>query len=321
MLHGFFKFPYCSSRVNTTMTKELHTGNQSAIANSKRQTSNLILPAYLFLFLVLIGCQSSKTEQRTDELYSRHLQRKITITVIHTPIPKDKSGLNLLILNDGQDIAAMGIKQMVDSLFKAGSIKPLVVVAVPAGDRMQEYGVAGKPDFQKRGNKADHYNSFIDDELYPFIKKQAGVQKFRTVAMAGWSLGGLSAFDIAWNNTGKIDKAGIFSGSFWWRDKDSNDSTYSDDKNRIVLSKIKMARRKGSQEFWFYAGGAEETSDRDGDGTIDVIDDTKDTRDLLLQRSLITESGSPLVIDPVGKHDIETWKKHFPDFLVWAFGK
>lgn len=297
--------------------------------NTRLQTANWQPPTAnrkpasltLLLLLLIAGCGSSKTEQRTDEVYSRHLQRKVSITVINTPIPKDRSQLNLLILNDGQDMEEMGVKQIVDSLYKAGLIRPLLVVGVPAGDRMQEYGIAGKPDFQRRGAKADHYNSFIDNELYPFIKKNAGVQKFRTVAIAGWSLGGLSAFDIAWNNTNKIDKAGIFSGSFWWRDKDSQDSSYSDDKNRIVLSKIRMARRKASQEFWFYAGGAEETSDRDGDGTIDVIDDTKDTRDLLLERSLITEKGSPLTIDAMGKHEIASWKKHFPEFLIWAFGK
>lgn len=310
------------------MINTLQYGNQAkaSLNEPKRvtrnyQTARLRLFLFFLVLLVVTGCKSSKTDQRTDELYSRHLRKKVTITVINTPVPKDRSNLNLLILNDGQDMIAMNVRQIVDSLFRAGLIQPLLVVGIPAGDRMQEYGVAGKPDFQHRGSRADHYNSFIDNELYPFIKKQAGVQKFHTVAIAGWSLGGLSAFDVAWNNAGKIDKAGIFSGSFWWRDKDSNDSTYSDDKNRIVLAKIRLARRKGSQDFWFYAGGMEETSDRDKDGIIDVIDDTKDTRDLLLQRSLITETGSPIIIDPAGKHDLDTWRKHFPEFLLWAFGK
>ena len=81
---------------------------------------------------------------------------------------------------------------------------------------MQEYGVAGYPDYQNNGTAAEKYAAFIDDELYPFIKKRAGVRKFNSITIAGCSLGGLSAFDIAWDHADKIDKVGVFSGSFWY---------------------------------------------------------------------------------------------------------
>jgi predicted alpha/beta superfamily hydrolase len=131
---------------------------------------------------------------------------------------------------------------------------------------MKEYGVSGKPDFMGRGSKAEMYKRFVDNELYFYVKKKSGVRKFKQVAIAGCSLGGLSALDIGWEISDKIDKVGVFSGSLWWRDKDTKDSTYSDDKDRIMFSKLKASRKAPNTQFWFYAGDAEETSDRDKDG-------------------------------------------------------
>jgi enterochelin esterase-like enzyme len=259
--------------------------------------------------------------QQEDEIYSRHLQRPVKLSIINTPIPNDKSELNLLLLNDGQDLPALRIKEIVDSLYEQKRIQPLLIVAIHAGDRMQEYGIAGKPDYEQRGSRAGFYNSFIDNELLAFVKKKAGVRKFNSVAIAGWSLGGLSAFDIAWNNSDKIDKVGVFSGSFWWRDLRANDSSYSDEKNRIVIATIKASRRKPSTKYWFFVGSQEETSDRDNDGVIDVQDDTEDVRLMLIEKGLANKDEMPLIVDRLGKHDLATWSRQMPDFLIWAFGK
>ena len=86
---------------------------------------------------------------------------------------------------------------------------------------MKDYGVPGYPDWQQNGDKAEKYAEFIHDELFRFIEKQSGLRSFNKVALAGCSLGGLSAFDLAWENADKIDIVGVFSGSFWWRDKDA----------------------------------------------------------------------------------------------------
>ncbi len=266
-------------------------------------------------------CCKSKIKQQEDELYSRHLQQKVKLTIITTPLPDDKNDLNLLLLNDGQDMGQWRVKEMVDSLYRKGLIKPLVIVGIHAGDRMKEYGVAGYPDFMKRGDKAEYYDAFINNELYPYAKKKASVRKFKSVAIAGCSLGGLSAFDIAWNRADKIDKVGVFSGSFWWRDKDTNDSSYSDDKNRIILEKLKASRKKPALKYWFYAGDQEEESDRDKDGIIDVVDDTKDLIQLLKNKNSALPDDILFVEDPIGKHDYNSWSRQLPGFLIWAFGK
>jgi enterochelin esterase-like enzyme len=271
-------------------------------------------------FLILISaCKHVK--QTDDSLYSRHLQRTVKLHILHTPPPADRSLFNLLILNDGQDMEKLGVKETMDSLFKAGKILPIVIIGVEAGDRLQEYGVADKPDYIGRGGKAGLYDAFINDELYPYAKKESGVRKFQSVAIAGCSMGGLSAFDIAWNHPDKISKVGVFSGSFWWRDKSSDDSSYSDEKNRIMYSKLKASRKKPGLQYWFYAGALEEKSDRDKDSIIDVIDDTKDIINLLTKKNVVAADGIVYRESPSGIHDYSSWNTVFPEFLTWAFGR
>ena len=283
-----------------------------------KKTISLLTLALLLLSSV---CCKRKIKQQDDEIYSRHLQRHVKLTVITTPMPDDKNDLNLLILNDGQDVGQWRLKETVDSLYRKKLINPLVIVAVHAGDRMKEYGVAGYPDYLNRGNKASAYDDFINNELYPFTKKNATVRKFKSVAIAGCSLGGLSAFDIAWNHPDKIDKVGVFSGSFWWRDMDDKTPGYLDEKNRILFTKLKTSRKKPGLKYWFYAGDKEEESDRDKDGIIDVVDDTKDLIALIQSKNVCLPGDIKFIEDANGKHDYESWRKQLPAFLIWAFGK
>ena len=272
------------------------------------------------LLLIITGCKNSIKEQ-SDEIYSRHLQRHVKLTIISTPKPSDKSEMNLLLLNDGQDIEKLRIQEIIDSLYSRKLIQPLLVVGIHAGDRMQEYGVADLPDYKNQGSKASKYAMFIDDELYAFVKKKAVVRKFRSVVMAGYSLGGLSAFDIAWDHADKIDKVGVFSGSFWWRDKDAAAADYSDDKDRIMIRKIRSSRKKPHLQYWFYVGGKEETGDRDKDGIIDAVDDTRDLVELIKSKNVCSPDDIVYTEDSIGVHDPISWSHHFAEFLIWAFGK
>ncbi|HET7001079.1 MAG TPA: alpha/beta hydrolase-fold protein [Puia sp.] len=271
----------------------------------------------LIILFLAISCK--RVKQSDDSLYSKHLQRNVKLHILHTPPPSDRSLFNLLILNDGQDMEKLHVKETLDSLYKEGKILPLVIIGVEAGDRMQEFGVTDKPDYLNRGSRATFYDAFINNELYPYAKKQSGVRKFQSVVIAGCSMGGLSAFDIAWNHPDKISKVGVFSGSFWWRDKASEDSSYSDEKNRIMYSKLKASRKKPGLQYWFYAGAAEEKGDRDKDSIIDIIDDTKDIIQLLEKKNVVAPEGIVYRELPNGIHDYSSWSQVFPEFLVWAF--
>ncbi len=263
--------------------------------------------------LFLLSC--SHKEMTRDELYSRHLQRKVKLTILHTPSPGDRAQFNLLILNGGQDMDKLRVKETMDSLYKKNKLLPLVIIGVDA-DEQHEFGVAGKPDYLGHGNKASFYDAFINDELYPYAKKQSGVRKFNAVAIAGNNLGGLSAFDIAWNHPDKISKVGVFSGALWWRDKPDSDSSYSDENDRILFTKLKASRKKPGLQYWFYAGGAEEKTDHDKDRIIDV---TKDLLSLIQKKNVVPPNGIVYKEVKEGRKDYDSWSAVFPDFLVWAF--
>ncbi len=278
----------------------------------------------LILFVAaafMLSSCSKKIKQQDDEIYSRHLQQHIKLTIISTPMPDDKSEMNLLLLNDGQDVEQLKVKETLTELYKKKLIQPVIIVAIKATDRKDIYGVAGYPDYQNNGNKADKYADFIDNELYAFVKKKTGVRKFNSVVLAGSSLGGLSAFDIAWNHADKIDKVGVLSGSFWWRDKDQTAADYSDDKNRIMLANTRSSRKKPHLKYWFYVGDKEETSDRDKDGIIDAVDDTKDLIGIIKNKNVCPPGDITFKESQEGKHAYESWSKVFPDFLIWAVGR
>ncbi|MEP7145331.1 MAG: hypothetical protein ABI707_20770, partial [Ferruginibacter sp.] len=100
------------------------------------------LPAILIFSSLACG---SKIKEAKDSIYSRHLQKHIDLTIISTPVPKEKNSFNLLLLNDGQDMEQLRVKEIVDSLYKKDLLEPLLVVAINYIDRSKEYGVAVFP--------------------------------------------------------------------------------------------------------------------------------------------------------------------------------
>ncbi|MDQ2864496.1 MAG: hypothetical protein M3R50_12790 [Bacteroidota bacterium] len=135
---------------------------------------------YLQSILVAAGCMflapicGHKIQENKDSIYSRHLQKHIDLEILSTPVPKDKSTFNLLLPNDGQDIEQLHVKKIIDSLYGKKLLQPLVVVAINAPDRIQDYGVAGYVDYKNNGTAAEKYAAFVDDELIPFVKKNQG---------------------------------------------------------------------------------------------------------------------------------------------------
>lgn len=266
---------------------------------------------------------STETEIMIDQqeltVTSNILNRNVTCNLLKPQADAVTEPLNLLLLNDGQEVNALGLVDTLEQLYDRNSIKPVLIVAIDANDdRLQEYGVAGKPDFKKRGSKAALYTQFVIKELIPYIKKETGVEEFESTAIAGFSLGGLSAFDIAWNNPQVFDKVGTFSGSFWWRSKDLGKGYTNND--RIMHSVIRNSVTKPELQFWLQTGTKDETADRNNNGIIDSIDDTIDIIKELLAKGY--ERGDIQYLEMLnGTHDTATWGKAMPKFLCWAFGR
>lgn len=253
-------------------------------------------------------------------IYSALLNRDVICDVL---MPDDKDiaqPAHLLLLNDGQEIEELQVKQTLQKLYDNSSIAPIVVVAIHAGEeRLQEYGITGRPDFKNRGSKADLYSGFITTELLPAITELLPSYIFASTAFAGFSLGGLSALDVAWNNPELFNKVGIFSGSLWWRSKEIGKG-YTD-ADRIAHSMIKEAPTKPELKFWLQTGTNDETADRNNNGIIDSIDDTIDLIKELEAKGYKRPADINYVEIVGGGHDASTWAKAMPKFLCWAFGK
>jgi len=257
--------------------------------------------------------------ENTITIKSDHLKRDVIVTLFLPDEEDIAEPLSLLLLNDGQEAESLRLAETLGELLSTNRIKPVLVVGIHAGDeRLQEYGTAGKPDFKKRGSKANLYTEFIKAELLPAITKLTGIEKFDTTAFAGFSLGGLSALDIAWNNPGLFDKVGVFSGSFWWRSKDLAKG-YTDS-DRIMHSIIRNTAAKPDLKIWMQTGTKDETTDRNKNGIIDSIDDTVDLIKELEQKGFKRPDDIQYLEMYGGSHNPETWAKAMPKFLTWAFG-
>ena len=130
-------------------------------------------------------------------------------------------------------------------------------------------------------------------------------------------MGGLSAFDIAWNHDHIFDVVGVFSGSFWWRKKDLK-AGYTD-ADRILHAMIDESITKPDLKFWLMTGTEDETSDRNGNGIIDSIDDTIDVIKSLVKKGYKRPDDIRYYEKVGGKHNPETWAAVMPAFLQWAF--
>jgi enterochelin esterase-like enzyme len=230
---------------------------------------------------------------------------------------RSNAGYPVLLVNDGQDIEAMGLARAIDSLVRDGRMKPIIVVAIGAGeDRLQNYGTAGRPNADGLGARAGRYERFVMEELWPLISKRYRVLTGE-VAIMGWSLGGLSAFDLAWRNRGTFSRVGVFSGAFWWRT--DNGSIEARQASRIMHDNVRKSGRAGAWRAWFEVGRQDETADRDMNGVIDAIQDTRELIDLLVEQGMRREIDIRyLEVD--GGHNLETWSRALPHFLQWAFG-
>ncbi|WP_420457991.1 alpha/beta hydrolase [Neolewinella sp.] len=256
--------------------------------------------------------------QRTYTLTSRYLQRQVRIEVYRPAVPPWRL-LSLVVFNDGQDLERMDLTKTLTKLYKKKKLPPTLVVGVYANDRLREYGTAGRRSDQGHGELAEAYQKFIADELVPWLEQRNNIYRgAERRAIAGFSLGGLSAFDTAWRRPKQFRTAGVFSASLWYRSKPFDPRR--PDANRIVHDYVSRARRGIPNRFWFMAGTDDEDSDRNNNGVIDSIDDTLQLMALLQQKGM--KPGKDMVYVEVegGKHEPETWGTVVGDFLIWAVG-
>ncbi|MGB3548482.1 MAG: alpha/beta hydrolase-fold protein [Saprospiraceae bacterium] len=275
---------------------------------------------FFFRWIIdLIGRLSSpgRVTLWTHHLNSRHLKRRVRIDVYRppglpwTPYP-------LALFNDGQDLPRMDAAAELERAFSAGDLPPLLVVGLHAGDRMREYGTSGRPDYQGRGDLAHAYERFVTEEVLPFLHRRYRVSHdTERRALAGFSLGGLSAFDIVFRNPKAFHVAGVFSGALWWRSLAFNPA--DPDADRILHDTVLQLGHRPGLRAWFMAGTEDEEADRNNNGVIDAIDDTLHLIDHLRHNGHVDPNDVAYLEVPGGRHEPETWGRVFIPFLRWAF--
>lgn len=252
------------------------------------------------------------------ELSSVYLERDVKIDFYLPTHVQHPEQMSLLLINDGQDLPKMPFRDILSDLISQHQIVPILCVGIHCGeDRKMEYGVASQADYLGRGAKAGAYTQFIFEELLPFVSQQYHVPSFKDKAFAGFSLGGLMALDIVWNYPLEFSKAGVFSGSLWWRQKAYEDG-YTDEADRIMHNQIKTGIAAPWLQFFLQTGLLDEKKDRNQNGIIDSIDDALDLITELKKRGYPADAIRYLELED-GTHDVPTWAKAFPDFLKWGW--
>ncbi|MEM9990364.1 MAG: alpha/beta hydrolase-fold protein [Bacteroidota bacterium] len=257
-------------------------------------------------------------EQFSHYYFSKHLNRNIRVD-IYTPSDygQNDDRYPIVYFNDGQDLPRIQLVKKLQEQINTGAIPPIIVVGIHANhDRMQEYGVSTQIDYMGRGSRAGLHRRFVIEELLPFIKQHYRVTEYTAQRIfAGFSLGGLTAFDLVWNHADIFGKVGVFSGSFWWRSAPMY--AHDPDANRMMHDILYRSHKRDGLQFWLQTGTKDETEDRNNNGIIDSIDDTNDIIRALRYLGY-AENDIKYVEVEGGYHHPNTWSKVLPDFLQWA---
>ena len=257
----------------------------------------------------------------TPVLHSRLLKRDVVLS-IYFPVAEEPPGtMELLLINDGQDLATMQFGDILAELYGAHLIRPVFCVGISCGpDRKNEYGTAHHLDFKGRGTRSALYQQFIFRELLPYIYKRYRHMAFGHKSFCGFSLGGLSAIDTVWNHPEAFRNVGVFSGSLWWRKLSHHHPMFDETRDRIMHNRIRTGRYHPGLKFFFETGTLDETEDRNHNGVIDSIDDTMALIEELVRKGYDFQRDIRYLELADGRHDVPTWGKAFPYFLKWCWG-
>ncbi len=255
------------------------------------------------------------------EIKSIFLHRTVKVDLYLPRNVSLSSAISLLLINDGQDLLKFHFDAMLDVMYGDHLLEPLLCVGIHcSAERRMEYGTVAQADYKGRGAKAKLHQQFVFDELIPYIRKAYNIPSFKEKSYAGFSLGGLSAIDVVWNNAGEFTKAGVFSGSLWWRSKALSEG-YVEATDRIMHKQIREGSYHPWQKFYFTTGSLDETMDRNENGVIDSIDDTLGLIEELEKKGFTNGKDISYVNYEDGKHDVPTWGRAMPGFLKWGWGK
>jgi predicted alpha/beta superfamily hydrolase len=320
---------------------------------------NALLAAMLFVCLP-VAVSAQDTARRNDraridtltipvnELAPDGLRVRVFVPNGYDPLAE--IGYPVLYLNDGQDAEAVKLQATLNESIDRGEIRPLLAVAIDMPkDRMGAYGFSERGAQRSLisplrvgaiGTQAHAYSEWVATQLVPTIDAQYRTRaRPEARAILGWSLGAANALNLGWQYPEVFANTGAFSPSLWLSPKP--DDIAGIQASRFAQQMIAAGAYHAGSRFFFAVGDMEETDDRDGDGVIDVLDDTRDLIDgwrvageteprakglHQLGHSINpdhaakgTRADASLFVLAGGKHEQASWARMLPAFLRWAY--
>ena len=308
--------------------------------------------AWCALVVLLLAWLPAHAQVGADEIYLEApgvSQTPLRVRVLLPPGYADGTlRYPVLYLNDGQDLEQVGVEATLQALYANNEIQPLILVAIDMPqDRMGSYGMfdrsahhalPAQTKYGKVGMGAWAYAQWLTNAVVPAINAR---YRTRAVAdqraIAGWSLGGLSAFAIGWQYPEMFATVSAFSPSFWvsaaLTDADVIQAT------RLVHRLVDASKPMKGPAVFLAVGTAEETNDRDADGVIDVLDDARDLLDgwqapagthrkglrqlgygvTTVEAAHASRNSAALYLLDGGQHNQASWAHMWPVFLRWAY--
>ena len=246
------------------------------------------------------------------------LQEELEVWVYLPPgySPSDPWRYPTLYLHDGQNVfdvetSAFGVEWGVDEtaerLIQEGKIESLIVVAVAnTPQRIALYTPFADP--LEGGGGGSLYLDFLTEELKPWIDANYLTSpRAQETAVAGSSLGGLSALYLGWTRPDVFGMVAALSPSLWWSE-------------RGLITRI--AQDQGSTLPWriYLDMGLEESfADHDEDGVPDLIDDLRALRAVLLSKGYGLNHNLFYREVPGAAHDERSWAGRVADVLSALF--
>ena len=155
------------------------------------------------------------------DVESPQLGDKRTLYVYVPPAARLGQACPLLYAQDGFNVFSnprapfghWGMDTALDTLIEGQQIPPVIVVAIDARARMHEYSWASFEYEVEIIPKLEQYTDFVMNTIHPLITSRWSCSD--DVGILGGSLGGSSAFWMAWHHSHFFSRVAAFSGSFW----------------------------------------------------------------------------------------------------------
>ncbi len=216
------------------------------------------------------------------------------------PVLYMQDGAEVFATASANPVATWKADQAASQLINAGTIAPLIIVAVGTPDRNAEY----TPTFDSHvsgSGRGPLYARMLVQELKPFVDAH-----FRTrtdpasTGIGGGSYGGLIAVYTALHYPGTFGLSDGTSASLWWA-------------NQLVTAQLSALPSKVPVRFWLDRGAdevSEDTAEVDGLAVFATAAVAKGWTDGLDVRY---EQGFP------GGHDVGSWAQRFGPMLQFLF--